>query len=366
MKRFLLILFLFQTICLSAQESILSDSLFMIRLKTEVDSIYNFQFENTEKTYLEMEEKYPDHAFTQLFYALMLHWKYFPIVPESEYHDDYVNRIDKAILSAENSLDKNKDNTEAIFFNLMSRMFVMQHYADNKMSSKVVSHLGRGYKMVSAGFDLKEEMTDFHFSTGIYNYYSKAYPEAHPIYKPIAYFFPEGDIELGLQQLEYNWKNGVFLDVESLFFMAYINLNFEKNYEAALKNLEHLNDSFPNNLLYISYRIQTLLLTEEYDLAESYINKLEKMNTSNDFFQIVKRIYKAVILEKKNYNYTKAATEYAKAVQDLAKYGDFANAYSSFAFYGLSRIYQEIDKKKAKNYRKIADDLAVYPHINFD
>jgi len=366
MKRVLLILFFFQTISLSAQESILSDSLFMLHLKTEVDSIYNFQFENTENTYLELEEKYPDHAFTQLFYALMLHWKYFPIVPESEYHDEYINKIEKAILSAENSLDKNKDNTEAIFFNLMSRMLIMQHYADNKVSSKVVPHLGRGYKMVAAGFDLKEEMTDFHFSTGIYNYYSKAYPEAHPIYKPVAYFFPKGDIELGLQQLEYNWNNGVFLDVESLFFLAYINLNFEKNFEASLKNLEHLNDSFPNNPLYTSYRIQNLFITKNYNLAEKYIDKLEKMSTSNDFFQIISHLYQAVILEKKNRNYKKAAIVYANVVQDLEKYGNFANGYSSFAFYGLSRIYREIDKKKAKNYRKIADDLAVYPHINFD
>jgi hypothetical protein len=366
MKKILFLLIVFQAFNISAQESILSDSLFIMQIKAEVDSIYNYQFENTEKVYLELEKKYPDHAFTQLFYALMLYWKYFPIVPESEFHAEYVNRIEKAIALAESSLDKDKRNTEAIFFNLMSRMLLMQYYADNQVSSKVVPHLGRAYKMVTSGFDLKEEMVDFHFSTGVYNYYREAYPEAHPVYKPVAYFFPEGDIELGLQQLEYNWKNGVFLDVESLFFLVYINLNFEKNYEATLKYLDYLNNSYSNNPLYVSYRIQALLITENYDLAESYISKLEKMKTSNDFFLIVSNIYKAVILEKKNHQNKKAAKKYAKAVQDIEKYGNFANGYSSFAFYGLSRIYREIDKKKSKEYRKIADNLSVYSHINFD
>ncbi len=366
MKRILLIVFLFQTISLTAQESILSDSVFMLRLKTEVDSIYNFQYKNSEKTYIELEEKHPDHAFTQLFYALMLYWKYFPITPESEYHDEYINRIENAILAAENILDEDKNNTESIFFNLMSRMFIMQYYADNQMSSKVIPHLSRSYKMITSGFDLKEDMTDFYFTTGIYNYYSEAYPKAHPIYKPIAYFFPKGNIELGLQQLEYNWKNGSFLGTESLFFLIYINLNFEANYSAALHYLKPLNDSYPNNPLYISYRIKTLLMLKEYELASEYILKLKQMKTKNDYFLIVSEIYEAVILEKRNHNQTKAATKYAKAVQSLEKYGNYGNAYSSFAFYGLSRIYSEKDKKKAKEYRKIADDLAVYPHINFD
>ncbi len=366
MKRFVVILFLIQSINLSAQESIFSDSLFILRLKTEVDSIYNFQFENTEKAYKELEEKYPDHAFTQLFYALVLYWKYFPIVPESEHHDHYINRIENAISLAENSLDKDKHNSEAIFFNLMSRMFIMQYYADNGLSSKVIPHLGRSYKMITSGFDLKEDITDFYFTTGIYNYYSEAYPKAHPIYKPVAYFFPKGNIELGLQQLEYNWKNGVFLDTESLFFLIYINLNFEANYPAALHYLEYLNDSYPNNPLYVSYRIKTLLMLKKYDLASDYIMKLKQMNTTNDFFLIVCEIYEAVIVEKKIHNHAKAIKLYVKAVQEIEKYGNYGNSYSSFAFYGLSRIYSEKDKKKAKVYRKIANDLAVYPHINFD
>jgi tetratricopeptide (TPR) repeat protein len=366
MKKILFILILIQPINLIAQESILTDSVFILRLKTEVDSIYNFQFENTEKAYMELEEKYPDHAFTQLFYALMLYWKYFPIVPESKYHDLYVQRIEKAIASAEKILDKDKSNSEAIFFNLMGRMLLMQYYADNGVSSKVIPHLGRAYKMVTAGFDLKKDMIDFNFTTGVYNYYSEAYPEAHPIYKPVAYFFPKGNIKLGLQQLEYNWQNGIFLDAESLFFLVYINLNFEKNYPATLQYLEHLNTSYPNNPLYISYRIQTLLITENYDFASDYINKLKKIDYENDFFLIVSNIYEAIILEKQKHNYLKATKIYAEALKDIEKYGDFGNQYSSFAFYGLSRIYHEKDKKKEKEYRKIANELSVYPHINFD
>ncbi|MBU8893378.1 MAG: hypothetical protein KOO66_11400 [Bacteroidales bacterium] len=366
MKRLLFIFLFAQSLNISAQESIFSDTTYIMSLKAEVDNIYNFQFDNSEEVYKELEEKYPDHAFTQLFYAIMIYWKYFPIVPESEQYIILAEKTAKAISIVEEILEKDKSNTEAIFFNLMSRMFIMQYYADNGASSKVIPHLGRAYKMVTSGFDLSDSLIDFHFSTGVYNYYREAYPKAYPIYKPVAFFFPDGDIEYGLQQLEFNWENGIFLDAESLFFLVYINLNFEKNYDKSLEYLEHLNKAYPKNPLYLSYRIQTLLLKQEYDLALVYISKLRELKFRNDFFPVVSDIYEAIIQEKKNKNYSKATKMYAKSVKSLEKYGSYGNSYSSVAFYGLSRIYAGKDKKKSKEYRKLANDLAIYPHINFD
>ena len=246
--RYLLILILsLQLFGANAQQSIFSDTIFIKKVALGIDNIYNYQFEKAEDLHKELKKQYPGHPFTQLYYSSMMYWKYFPIIPEGKYHEEYVKNITLAIEYAEIVLENKENDEEAIFFNLMARLLIMQYYADNKLSSKVIPHVGKAYKMVNKGFEMKDKITDFYLTTGIYNYYREAYPEAYPIYKPIAYFFPNGNVELGLKQLEYTWENGIFLDTESLFFLVYIYLNFEKDYERGLKYAKHLSKEYPQN-----------------------------------------------------------------------------------------------------------------------
>lgn len=366
MKRLLIFLFLLQTFNLDAQSYFLSDTLFVKRVEKNIDSIYNYNFELVDNIYTELLRKYPNHPFPDLFYSTSLYWKYFPIIPGCSSEELYLKKINSAIDKAEKMLEKNENNPEAIFFHLMSRMLIMQYYADNSLSSKVVTHLGPAYKMVSKGFELKNNLSDFNFSTGVYNYYREYYPKTHPVYKPFAYFFPDGDAKLGLKQLEYNWQHGVFLHSESLFFLAYINLYFEKDYRNALKYVKQLEKEFPNNLLYISYNLQTLLLLNKYNKANTLISKLENSPHENDFFKITAKIYRGIICEKKEKDLKKAEKLYSEALHQLEKYGAFANTYSSIAYFGLSRIYNHTDKKIARKYQKKALELAIYPHINFN
>ena len=264
-------------------------------------------------------------------------------------------------------LKKDENNPEAIFFHLMSRIIIMQYYADNKLSSKLIPHLGPAYKMITKGFDLTNDITDFNFSTGVYNYYREYYPKAYPVYKPVALFFPDGNAELGLKQLEQNWQDGVFLSSESLFFLTYISLYFEKDYKQALKYVKYLDEEYPNNLLYVSYNLQTLLLLNKYNKAKKEISRLESIPHENDFFKIAAKVYYGIIYEKKDKDFIKAEKYYKEALSQLKEYGGFANSYSSFAYFGLSRIYNlKKDKKTARKYHKKAIELATYPHITFN
>jgi len=366
MRRLLTFFFLLISLSLYSQESILNDSLFVSRLQENIDRIYNFQFANSDQVLVEFAKKHPDHPFPDIYQSLLFYWKHFPITPGSKYEEPFLHHLTKALGKVENQLELNEGDTEAIFFNLMGRMLIMQYFADNNISSKVIPHLSDAYKMLVKGFDLTDSIIDFNFSSGVYNYYREFYPKAHPVYKPIAYFFPDGDAIKGIKQLEYNGKNGLFLKPESTFFLVYINMYFEKDFKSALKYTKQLKKDYPENLLYESYEIQNLLILKKYNKAFDIIPKLEKSNHENDFFKNVGKIYQAIILEKKNKDLENAKIIYKESIAQLEKYGDFANQYKSYAYFGLSRIYSQTNPKQAAKYKKIALNLSVFPHIRFN
>jgi len=351
---------------LFAQNSILSDKEAIDKIEFGLDSIYNFQFNQIDEICKELYEKYPKHPLPPLFNAIRIYWQHFPVTPKGPYHSEYIQNITQAISSADLLLDQDSENTEALFLSLMARLLVMQYYADNKESSKVIPYVRKAYKITKKGFTLNKEIQDFQFTTGLYNYYREAYPEKHPVYKPIAYFFPKGNRELGIKQLEDNWHHGIFLDAESLSFLVYISLHFEGNYKKSARYTKELNKLYPKNPLFLSYRIRTLLLQEKYNKALPLIQELETKHASNEFFKIMSLIYRGIYEEKKCKNFIDSESYYQKAIELSDPYLPFMNGRISYAYFGLSRIWERKDHKKATAYRKKALDMSNYAHLNFD
>src|SRR6056297_3587994 len=366
MRIFFIIPFLFLSLQVWSQPNILSDPKAVAEIEDQLNRIYNYDFEQVDSYYQKISSKYPDHPLPQLFYSIKIYSEHFPVTPESDFHQIYVDYITDAIEKSDALLNKDKDNTEASFISLASRLLLMQYYADNHQSSKVIPYVRKAYQLTKDGFDLTDSFVDFNFSTGLYNYYIEAYPEKHPVYKPIAYFFPKGNKELGLRQLEYTWKHGIFLDAEALSFLVYISLNFEGDYRKSARYTRMLYQEYPNNPLYLSYRIRTLLLLERYYRAEQLIDELENNSFSNNFFQMMVEIYRGIVQEKKYKNYPVAEQHYWNAVQLSEKYVPFANGRLSYAYFGLSRIWEHKNKKQASDYRDKALELSIYKHLTFD
>jgi len=364
--KFISVLFVLLSFNVAAQQSILANQELLTKIEYGLDSIYNFQFQYADELGKELEQQYPDHPLPQLFEAIFIYWRYFPVTPDGPHHHEYVNHITEAINRSEKILDKDDEHTVGIFLNLMSRLLIMQYYADNQQSSKVAPYVRRAYKMAKKGFDLDREINDFLFSTGLYNYYREAYPERHPVYKPIAYFFPKGNKKLGLKQLEDNWHNGIFLDAESLSFLVYISLNFEGNFKKSARYAKDLYQAYPNNPLFLCYRIRSLLLLERYHKALPLIDELMNKHNSNPFFQVMAYIYRGIYEEKKNNNYTRAEDLYLRAIKLSDPFKPFINGRLSYAYFGLSRIWENKDKNLAEEYREKAVNLSNYSHLTFD
>jgi len=53
---------------------------------------------------------------------------------------------------------------------------------------KAVSYARKAYAFMKIGIKNTERQPEFLYSSGIYNYYRVAYPELHPIIKPLMVF----------------------------------------------------------------------------------------------------------------------------------------------------------------------------------
>lgn len=366
-KKAKIIILLFTVFVLSSKALVFEDQKMAAKIKLGVDYAYNYEFDKAYEIYDTLVKVYPRHPARFLYRAMLIYWEEFPIVPESFAHKDFENNLTHAISISESWLEKDEDNHVAVFYSLIGRLMLMQFYADNGISNRVIPHITKTYRHAMKGIDNKEVLSEFYFSTGIYNYYREAYPEAHPIYKPLVFFFPKGNKVKGIDQLEFCWENAVFTSPEAMSFLAYIHLYFEHDYYSGINYTRELRERFPNNLHYISYHIQMLLLKGNYRKAMLEIDLMRNRANDDTYYILLAEVYSGIIQEKEFKNYKKAEKHHLRAINLSEEFGDFINTPLSYSYFSLSRIYANKElSDKAKDYRKKAKDIAPYPDINFD
>ena len=297
---------------------------------------------------------------------MMVYWQFFPILPGTKEEKLFEDNLHKAVDMAEARLKVNQSDAEDLLSGLGSVGLLLLYYADNGESGKVISLAPRTYQWVMKSFNFTKTYKDFYFITGLYNYYREAYAEAHPIYKPVMIFFPHGNKKVGLKQLKIASDSAIFLMAESNNFLAGIYQSFEKDPAQALFYSKKLKDAFVQNTQFKTGYIRDLLVIKKYGEAESLLNSIPYA-TVNKYFQSQVDVMKGIIQEKKYNNMKLAEQLYLSGIAKAETYGQFGSEYTSYGYFGLSRIYVEAGKNKlAKQCRKHAKEITPFDHINFD
>jgi tetratricopeptide (TPR) repeat protein len=349
----------------TVQSQILKDTAALNLLKRGVDDIYGFRFDEARDVSHRLNIIYPDHPVINLFNGMATYWENYPLIPSSQASGSYENYMNTCIKQCEDARNPG-DYAEYLLANLGARGMLLMYYADNNLTAKLNPLVMSTYRHVRECFDYVSVYSDFYFFTGLYNYYREAYPEAHPIYKMLAFLFPKGDVVKGLLELQNAGLNSIMLKAEAYSFLSYIFMSFENNYQESLAYTKGLHELYPANLLYLAGYIKNLLLLKNYDEAESIILS-SAGETGSAYFQAQVAVFNGILQEKKYRNYTQARRFYNKAINDLSAFGYYGNDYSSYAYFGLSRISEvNNDKQNKKTYRKMALDLTSYKKVNFD
>jgi len=342
----------------SARSQLLYDAPTQRLVLRAIDHIYAYEFGEVEPLALQIRAKYPNHPVNPMLKALQLQWQYFPVKDNKNTLKVYFQLLQDCIKKA-NLLEKNeKTRPEATFFLMAAHGYIALVHNYNNEFLKALSESKKAYGYVMDGFKFTEINAEFYFSTGLYNYYVEKYPQEHPIVKPLMWFFKDGNMPKGLQQMDLAARKGTFTRTESAFFLARICLKHEQQYDKAANYLTGLARKYPNNAIFQMRQIEALLLANHFDEAQPILEKFQKRNTP--FFVLAARTFEGLLHEKSLKNDVKAAELYQAALK-IPYDDEHTKEYHAFALAGLARIAaRNNDRKKAIIYYKKMQEVAEY------
>lgn len=364
----ILIIFITLIFCLSSstiKAQVLTDTASLDLIKRGVDYIYNFQFDKAENVCNTISQSYTGHPITNLLRGMITFWKNYPLIPSSPAHVSFEKDMRRGIELSEKKHNPEYE-AEYLLTDLCARGLLLNYYANNNLNAEIIPLAKETYQDIRRAFDFTGVYSDFYFFTGLYNYYREAYPEAHRLYRTLAFLFPKGNKEKGCKDLQIAANNSIFLKAESSSVLSWINLSFENNYREAFNYSKSLQDLYPTNPECLGEYIKNLLLVKEYEKAESLI--ISSVNDiNNPYYQAQLSIFNGILQEKKYHDNEKAQQYYNKGIRDISIFGEYGNEFAAYAYFGLSRTsVDKSDKHNKRIYRKKANELAVSKRVNFD
>lgn len=343
----------------------LHDSSTVRLLYKEVTYMYNFHFSEARQISEEINRLYPGHPAVILLNSVIDYWENYPILPSSPVRGTF----EKNLRTCMDICEKNgntANETEYLLINLCARGLLLLFMTDNELTLDIVPLALSTYQYIRKSFSFTSEYFDFNYFKGVFDYYREEYPEKYPVYKPIAALFPRGDKVRGLKELWLAADSAIFLRAEALAVLEDIFLRFENNDQSATFCNRTLYEHYPGNPQFMEEYIKNLLYIRQYDKAESLISKAGNFSDL-PFSEAQMKILKGILAEKKYHNNHQAEELYRKGLAEIKPFGKYADEYSSYAYYGLSRISSdEGDRHLRKAYRKEANRLSRFKKMNFD
>lgn len=345
------------------QSQVLNDTATLRLVKATVDQIYNMRFSEAGETCDMISSKYPDHPVVYLLRGMIIYWENYPLLTNSATHTEFEDQMYLCIDKSEKFAVENE--AEYLLTNLCARGSLLAFYSGNGLMSRVYS-LGRtSYRYVRRSFSYTEAFPDFNFFTGLYNYYREAYPDAHPVYKPLVAIFPRGNREKGMNELHTAFKESIFLKAEAATFLSSNYKYFENDFRNASAFSRAIYREYPRNTVYRLNCIEDLLLTKNYNEAEKLINS-PAAKTYNGYYKAQLTILRGVLLEKKYNDLIQAEQDYLKGAEAISEYNKYGEQYAAYAYFGLSRISaNNNDRQTQRFYHRKALDLTGYDNVDF-
>ncbi len=360
------VLIAFMTVTTIIQGQVLQNRASQDMIKSGIDNIYNLEFEAAEEVLARLETRHPGHPVYLLYNGMLTFWKHYPLLPGSSGRASFESDLRKCIQLCEQEEWAPEYQAEITLANICARGLLLLFYTDNDMSMNVIPLAIGTYKYVMRSFELASTYADFYYFTGLYNYYREAYPRFYPVYRALVAPFPRGDEIRGLTELARAAESAIFLSAESYFILSWIYNGYANDFIKSALYSKILAGRYPENLLFSALHIRNLLLLKRYDEAETIIQKWDN-HTSNDYYNGQLIVFKGILQEKKYRNYQLANELYKNGISSLAPVGSYANEFTAYAYFGLSRISDyNGDKTGRRVYRKKGNDLADFKRVNFD
>ncbi len=326
-----------------------------------LDAVYNMEFAQADTQIRQIQARYPQHPVGLILRATELDLQNIPLSENKAATAQFIQAVSQGMELAKRMLAKNEDDPEAVFFMLTCHSYMASLYHNQGESLKAVGESKRAYSYLRDGSNMLDKNPDFYFTTGLYNYYVERYPLDHPIVRPFMFFFADGDIALGLKQMDVATRKALFMRPVANYYLSHLLMKHETNPMRATGYMNYLVDKYPNNPLFAMSHAEALLLSGRYAEARPYVERLKQM--PNKLVPLAFNTFSGMLAEQADKN-DKEATEFYEIALKKPANGAYTKEYQAFAYAGLARIAARANNRnRAKLYYKKALAVAEYKSL---
>jgi len=237
---------------ITIEGSILTNPVLIRDAERGLHHLYNMEYGPADSVFISIENRYPDHPVGPFLRSLVSWWRILPQLESGEEAQDeaFYDAMARVIKRSERMLDKNRKDFDAMFFKGAAHGFRGRLRSNREEWLKAGKD---GKAALEYVFEIAEADTsnaDFQFGSGVYNYFASVIPKKYPIVKPILFFFPSADRELGLRLLKQTATKGRLIQTEAVYFLLQIYLIYEPDFQRAVRYASWLTGKYPDNAFF--------------------------------------------------------------------------------------------------------------------
>lgn len=215
-----------------------------------IDRIYKIEFDSAEAIFDKVISDYPFDPEGYFFKAMVQWWRIYINRGTEDNDKEFFLRVDKVIEVTNNILEKDPNDAKALFYKggAIGYRGLLRSIRSSWLNA--ASDGREALNLIEDASKINPENPDIIFGLGIYNYFAEFVPEKYPMLKPLMIIFPKGDRVKGLLQINQAIQNSHYARIEAENILGYINLRYEKNFNAAEIQFRNLHNKFPNNPIF--------------------------------------------------------------------------------------------------------------------
>lgn len=217
------------------------------------DYVYNVEFNKASQCFKEVINKYPDHPAGYFLDAMIEWWKITLYRRTEKYDNVFLKKIEKVVDICDKELKKDPTDVKSLFFKAGALGFRGRFHALRKSWFPAINDGSIAYNILIDLLKIAPQNYDIMLGTGLYCYLAAVLPEKYSILKPMLYFLPEGNKNLGLSLLKASGKNAMYANIESQVALLNFYYDFERNTNETLKIAKELTEKYPNNPYFRKY-----------------------------------------------------------------------------------------------------------------
>ncbi len=268
---------------LSLHAQVFEDQEFRQQAKEALDFTYNLEFERAHSAFEKLQKAYPEHPAPYYLLAFNRWWQSY-ISTTRYYHPFIEKQLGLALAHNAKYASLPEFRLEYTFFQYM--IYAFQARLDI-LQREWISGANSGRKALpylEKGLAFAQESPEFYFSSGIYHYFAETYPEKHTYLQPFMVFFPDGNAQLGVDELDKASKQSDFTQTESLFYLGDIYLE-EGDLKHALQLKRRLTRQYPRNTWFEADYARALVEAKDYQSAREILSSMQTVFEAQNHFQ---------------------------------------------------------------------------------